>query len=67
MGRAQQQLRRQGELLALMEPGATLPTATRAATVPLLAALLLEVTETEAGTSGGSATSKGGCDEQDRV
>lgn len=66
MGRAQQ-LRRHGDLLALMEPGPALPTAARTTVVPLLAALLLEVVEAETGTPADGAATTGGRDEQDRV
>ncbi len=44
---ARARLLRQGELLALLEPGPALPMAARAAAVPLLAALLLETVEAE--------------------
>ncbi len=66
MGRARQ-LRRQGDLLALMEPGPTLPTTAQAAVIPLLAALLLEAAEAETGTPADGAATTGGRDEQDRV
>jgi hypothetical protein len=66
MDRAQR-LRRQAGLLALMEPGPTLPTAARTAVIPLLAALLLEAVEAEAGTPAEGAPATGGRDEQDRV
>ena len=40
-------MRRQGDLLELLEPGPALPTATRAALVPMLARLLLEAAQAE--------------------
>lgn len=64
MGRAQ---RRQGDLLALMEPGPRLPTTARAAAVPLLAALLLEAVAAEMEASADGAVMTGGRDEQDRL
>jgi hypothetical protein len=65
MGRARELLR-QGDFLALMEPGPTLPMTAQAAAVPLLAALLLEAAEAETGTPADGAAI-GGRDEQDRV
>jgi len=59
MGRVQ--TARQGDFLALMEPGPTLAPAVRAALIPLLAALLLEAT---AELRTGAAREAG--DEQDR-
>lgn len=64
---ARRQQLRQGDLLALMEPGPTVPVAARKAVVPLLATLLLEVVETEFATSDKSLVEAGGRDEQDRV
>ncbi len=58
---------RQGDLLALMEPGPALPTAARAAVVPLLAALLLEMVEAETRARADGTATAGGRDEQDRV
>lgn len=58
---------RQGELLALMEPGPALPAAARAAAIPLLAALLLEAVEAETRMPTDGAATTGGRDEQDRV
>lgn len=58
---------RQGDLLALMEPGPALPTAARTAVVPLLAALLLEMVEAETMARADAAAMTGGRDEQDRV
>jgi hypothetical protein len=66
MGRAQRSLR-QGDFLALMEPGPTLPMTALAAAIPLLAALLLEVAEAETGKQTDAAAMSGGRDEQDRV
>jgi hypothetical protein len=51
MGRAQ--IARQGDFLALMEPGRTLAPTVRATLIPLLAALLLEAAEAELGTGAG--------------
>ncbi|MDN2584365.1 hypothetical protein [Aquibium sp. ELW1220] len=62
-----QQLWRQGDLLALMEPGPVLPMTAQAAAIPLLAALLLEVAEAQTGTKAEDAAMQGGRDEQDRV
>ena len=62
-----QQLWRQGDLLALMEPGPVLPPTAQAAAIPLLAALLLEVAEAQTGTKAEDAAMQGGRDEQDRV
>ena len=41
-------IRRQGDLLKLLEPGPVLPPETLKSAVPLLAALLLEVVQAEA-------------------
>ena len=40
-------MRRQGDLLELLEPSPALPTTTRAALVPLLTRLLLEAAKAE--------------------
>ena len=40
-------MRRQGDLLDLLEPSPALPTATRAALVPMLTRLLLEAAKAE--------------------
>jgi hypothetical protein len=64
MGRALGLLR-QGDLLALMEPGPTLPMTAQAAAIALLAALLLEAAEAETGTQADGAVMPGGRDEQD--
>jgi hypothetical protein len=61
MGRAR--TARQGDFLALMEPGPTLAPAVRATVIPLLAALLLEAAEVELGTGAGKREAGG---EQDR-
>jgi hypothetical protein len=66
MGRARELLR-QGDFLALMEPGPTLPMTAQAAAVPLLAALLLETVEAETRTPANGAAMTGGRDEQDRA
>ena len=65
MGRVRQ-LYRQEDLLALMEPGPTLPQAARSAAIPLLAALLLEAAA-ETGTQMDAAAMSGGRDEQNRI
>lgn len=59
--------RRQGDLLALMEPGPALPAETRSVLVPLLAARLLEVVAAGA-TAGamGAAETTEASDDQDR-
>ena len=54
---------RQGDFLALMEPGATLPPTTRVTLIPLLAALLLEAAEADVRTGAGEREAG---DEQDR-
>ena len=64
---ARARLRRQGDLLALMEPGPALPAMARAAAIPLLAALLLEAVEAETRMPTDGAATTGGCGEQDRV
>ena len=64
---ARARLRRQGDLLALMEPGPALPATARAAAIPLLAALLLEAVEAETRMPTDGAATTGGRDEQDRV
>ena len=65
----QVQVRRQWDLLALMEPGPALPGAARAALVPLMAALLLEAVEAERARAGGPGTvvEREGRDGQDRA
>ncbi len=62
MGRAQ--VSRQGDFLALMEPGATLSPAMRVTLIPLLAALLLEAAEADFRTGAGEREAG---DEQDRA
>jgi hypothetical protein len=58
--------RRQGDLLALMEPGPALPAGTRAALLPLLATLLLEVVASAAAGAMGAAETTEASDDQDR-
>ena len=62
MGRAQ--TARQGDFLALMEPGPTLSPALRATLMPMTAALLLEAVAAEFGADGGEREA---ADEQDRA
>ena len=62
MGRAQ--TARQGDFLALMEPGPTLSPALRATLMPTMAALLLEAVAAEFGADGGEWEA---ADEQDRA
>lgn len=61
MGRAQ--TARQGDFLALMEPGPTLAPAIQSTLIPLIAALLLEAAETESRTGAGEREAG---DDQDR-
>lgn len=62
MGRAR--TARQGDFLGLMEPGPTLAPAVRAALIPLLATLLLEVAGVELATGAGKREAG---DDQDRA
>ena len=64
MGRAQ--IARQGDFLALMEPGPTLVPTVRTTLIPLLAALLLEAAEAEAELGLGAGKREAG-DDQDRA
>lgn len=59
--------RGQGDLLALLEPVPTLPATTRAALVPLVAALLLEAADSESATNFAVISEREGRDEQDRA
>jgi hypothetical protein len=61
MGRAR--TARQGDFLALMEPGPTLAPAMQATLIPLMAALLLEAAEAELRIGAGEREAG---DEQDR-
>jgi hypothetical protein len=61
MGRVQ--TARQGDFLALMEPGPTLAPTMQATLIPLIAALLLEAVEAEPRTG---ASEREAGDEQDR-
>jgi hypothetical protein len=61
MGRAQ--TARQGDFLALMEPGPTLAPVVRATLIPLIATLLLEAAEAELRTG---ASEREAGDDQDR-
>jgi hypothetical protein len=62
MGRAQ--TARQGDFLALMEPGPTLSPALRAMLRPMMAALLLEAMAAGSGTDAGEREA---ADDQDRA
>ena len=69
MGRAQIL---QGDLLALMQPGPTLPPATRATLIPPMVALLLEAVAAEAAATAATAVSDAAAereagDEQDHA
>jgi hypothetical protein len=61
MGQAQ--TARQGDFLALMEPGPTLSPALQATLMPMIAALLLEAMAAEFGAAG----EREAADEQDRA
>ena len=62
MGRVQ--TARQGDFLALMEPGPTLSPALQATLMPMIAALLLEAMAAEFGADAGEREA---ADEQDRA
>jgi len=65
----QVQVRRQGDLLALLEPAPVLPVTARATLVSLMAALLLEAVGAEGAGAGGpeAVVESEGHDEQDRA
>lgn len=63
MGRMQ--VLRQGDLLALMEPGPALTPTIRATLVPLVAVLLLEVAQSGTKTVANTTTDRERGDEQD--
>ena len=63
MGRAQ--TARQGDFLALMEPGPTLSPALRTTLMPMMAALLLEAAAAEFGSE--DADEREADDDQDRA